>query len=390
MTYQKRCPSYLFNGYELFSGKKVLITDQDGEVIDIIRREDAGEDVQDIDGLICPGFINAHCHLELSHMKGMIGEGQGMTGFISSLVIQRFAPKEKILQAIAEAEEEMVRNGIVAVGDICNSTDTYHQKEKKNLLYFNFIEALGLDPTNAGKRFTAAEDVYVEMAKLDQSISIVPHAPYSVSDELFRLISQHSAGKTISCHNQESNDETDFLISGEGAFRQLFLAMNIPESILTARHKRSLQAMLPYFSSASKVLLVHNVVTNEEDFSSLQVYDPARFYWCLCPNANLYITGMLPDLRLILENTDQVVLGTDSLASNDSLSVLKEMKTIVRNFEWVQMEDILKWATLNGARALGMDDKLGSFKKGTNPGINLIQGLEDGRLCKDSIVTVLH
>lgn len=386
MTYQKRCPSFLFNGYELFSGNKVLVSDPQGKILDIIHREDAGDDVQDIEGLICPGFINAHCHLELSHMKGMIGEGQGMAGFISSLMIQRFAQKQRILQAIAEAEEEMVNNGIVAVGDICNSTDTYHQKEKKNLQYFNFIEALGLDASNAGKRFTAAEDVYNEMMQLGQPISIVPHAPYSVSDELFRLISKHSAGKTISCHNQESNDETDYMLSGEGALKQLFLAMNLPPSALTARHKRSLQAMLPYISSASKVVLVHNVVTNEEDFRSLQGYDPSRFYWCLCPGANLYITGMLPDVGLILENTEQVVLGTDSLASNDSLSILKEMKTIVRNYDAVKMEDILKWATINGARALGMDDTLGSFKKGTTPGINLIEGLEEGRLSKDSRV----
>ena len=382
MTYQKRCPDYLFTGYELLGPGNVLITDKEERIIDIVPRQEAGDDVQEIRGLLSPGFINAHCHLELSHMMGRVQEHSGMTGFISSLMIQRFTEKEKIYEAIAAAEDEMYRNGIVGVGDICNSTDTFQQKLHGRIRYYNFIEAMGL--AHAGQRFSAAKTVYTRMLELPHPASIVPHAPYSVSDELFELISRNSSSHILSCHNQESQEETDYMLSGEGAFRELFLAMNIPEQALTARHKRSLQFMLPFFKDALKVILVHNVFTSEDDMAELDQYDSSRFFWCLCPNANRYITGLLPGISLITRNKDQVVLGTDSYASNHQLCILSEMKTLSFAFPNLELEDMLKWATINGAKALGMQDSLGAFRKGTIPGIVLVEGISEGKIGKDT------
>ncbi len=389
MAYQKLCPSFLFTGYELYAGEKVLIKDQQGTIIDIVDRDDAGEDVRRIDGLLCPGFVNAHCHLELSHMKGLIERGSGMSGFISSLMIQRFSDKSKIAEAIAEAEEEMISEGIVAVGDICNTEDSIHQKQSGKLYYHNFIEALGLDPAMSSRRFAAAEALYNQFVDLGLVASMVPHAPYSVSDELFRLISAHSSGKVISMHNQESQEETDFSMSAEGAMKDLFIAMNIPETALRARHKRSLPAVIDHLSSAQKVLLVHNVVTNELDVAEAAVRGMDRYYWCLCPRANQYITGMLPDLQLLTQHSEQFVIGTDSLASNSSLSFLEELKLLVNKFNWLTTADLLKWATINGARALNIDDRFGSFRKGMRPGIVCIDAITDGKISDASRVKLL-
>lgn len=389
MAYQKLCPSFLFTGYELYAGEKVLIKDQQGTIIDIVDRDDAGEDVRRIDGLLCPGFVNAHCHLELSHMKGLIERGSGMSGFISSLMIQRFSDKSKIAEAIAEAEEEMISEGIVAVGDICNTEDSIHQKQSGKLYYHNFIEALGLDPAMSSRRFAAAEALYNQFVDLGLVASMVPHAPYSVSDELFRLISAHSSGKVISMHNQESQEETDFSMSAEGAMKDLFIAMNIPETALRARHKRSLPAVIDHLSSAQKVLLVHNVVTNELDVAEAAVRGMDRYDWCLCPRANQYITGMLPDLQLLTQHSEQFVIGTDSLASNSSLSVLEELKLLVNKFNWLTTADLLKWATINGARALNIDDRFGSFRKGMRPGIVCIDAIIDGKISDASRVKLL-
>ncbi|MEP7237885.1 MAG: amidohydrolase family protein, partial [Ferruginibacter sp.] len=98
---------------------------------------------------------------------------------------------------------------------------------------------------------------------------------------------------------------------------------------------------------------------------------------CLCPNANLYISNILPDVKMLMQHTDNIVLGTDSLASNDQLSILEEIKTLQNNFEALNLETLLKWATSNGAQALQMHDRLGSFEKGKQPGLILIDAVEN-------------
>ncbi len=100
--------------------------------MDIVDEPEAGEDIQKLDGLISPGFTNCHCHLELSHLKGLIPEGTGLVDFVFSVVTKRNTTEELIQQAIKDAENEMINNGIVAVGDICNNADTLLQKEDSN------------------------------------------------------------------------------------------------------------------------------------------------------------------------------------------------------------------------------------------------------------------
>jgi cytosine/adenosine deaminase-related metal-dependent hydrolase len=103
-------------------------------------------------------------------------------------------------------------------------------------------------------------------------------------------------------------------------------------------------------------------------------------FYCLCPNANLYISNVLPDIHLLMKEQCNIVLGTDSLASNHQLSIAEEIKTIQNNFPGISLETMLQWATINGARALQMDDTLGSFEKGKQPGVLLLE-------CNDQILS---
>ena len=96
-------------------------------------------------------------------------------------------------------------------------------------------------------------------------------------------------------------------------------------------------------------------------------------YFCLCPNANVYISNKLPDINLFVRNQCNIVLGTDSLASNDQLSILEEINTLQKAYPDLSLSEMLKWATSNGAKALKIDDKYGSFEKGKTPGVVLIQ-----------------
>src|SRR3954471_17032088 len=136
--YQKFSADKLFTGSEMLQNR-VLITDEKGIIESIVAPEDAGDDIQYIEGIISPGFINCHCHLELSHMRGLIPEKTGLIDFVFSVVTQRHFPEEEIREAIAVAESEMIKTGIVAVGDICNNLLTNEQKLKKNLHYYNFV-----------------------------------------------------------------------------------------------------------------------------------------------------------------------------------------------------------------------------------------------------------
>ncbi len=360
----------------MLPGNFVLITDAEGVVQDITAAADAGDDVEKFRGILSPGFINAHCHLELSHMKGFIPEKTGLVDFIFKVVFDRNFEEAEILAAIANAENEMLQNGIVAVGDICNNTLTIPQKNKHLLRYHNFIEASGFPPSVAEVRFKRSLDFYKEYAALFSASSIVPHAPYSVSPEMFRMINDFTNNRILTIHNQETAAENELYEKRHGDFLRLYQTMNIDISFFKSSGKSSLQTYLPRLTNQQSLILVHNVCTTKEDiiFEQHQTSNiKNQTFYCLCPNANQYITGLLPDVVLLINQQCNIVLGTDSLASNHQLSILEEMKTLQQNFPHLETKTLLQWATINGAKALQMDKELGSFEKGKTPGIVLIE-----------------
>jgi aminodeoxyfutalosine deaminase len=277
----------------------------------------------------------------------------------------------------------MIGNGIVAVGDICNTIDTIDQKNKNHLAYHNFIEAIGISETSAKARFDNAESVYRVFEKIaPRHTSIAPHAPYSVSRELFTLIDGFDERSLMTIHNQESEAENEFFISGGGEMINLFSAIGVNADELKTPGMSGIRFYLPLIGKKHSLLLVHNVTTGRED---LEWIDENKknlpdLHWCVCPNANLYINALLPDIRLLARHSEQIVIGTDSLASNHQLDMLSELKTIRRFFTGIKTETLLRWATINGARALQMDKQLGSLEKGKKPGLLLLEEMDDDRI----------
>ena len=388
MRYRKFQADCLFDGNSFLPGNNVLITDDTGKVIDIVDSAGAGEDLQIFRGIISPGFINAHCHLELSHLKNIIPEKTGLIDFVFKVVTQRHFAEEEILQAIENAEKEMLQNGIVAVGDICNNSLSLLQKQKKQLQYYNFIETSGWLPQIAATRFDKSNIFYEEYIKNDLKASIVPHAPYSVSQNLWKKMIPFFSGKTVTIHSQETEDEDLFFLEGNGDFTKMYEMMNIDNSFYQAQKIRSVESYFEKFSSAASVILVHNTFTQQEDVDFIKQHknNDQLVSFCLCPNANLYIENILPPVNLLLENDCHIVLGTDSLASNHQLNILEEIKTIAKNYPEIKTETLLQWATINGAKALQMDKELGNFEKGKNPGVMLIENVEDGKIIKESTI----
>ncbi|HEU4471138.1 MAG TPA: amidohydrolase family protein [Flavisolibacter sp.] len=374
MQYRKFSADRIFTGYRLVEDQ-VLIIGSEGEVIDLVPSAEAGDSVQRLEGILVPGFVNCHCHLELSHMKGMIPEGTGLVDFVYRIVTGRHHTEAEIIQAISYAEEEMIQSGIVAVGDICNTALTLSQKKKGHLQYYNFIEASGWLPSIAEARFNRSLDLFKQFSELPGGMaatSIVPHAPYSVSKALWELLQAQYRNRVVSMHNQETAFEDEFFLHGTGDFNRMYKLMNIDNSHHRPSGLSSIRSCYSLLSNAASLILVHNTFMgeNDADFVMEQAGRSGPLpYFCLCINANLYIEKALPPVAMLREKNAAIVLGTDSLASNWQLSIVEEINTLLENFPLLGLEEVLAWATINGAKALQMEGKLGSFEKGKNPGL---------------------
>lgn len=388
MTYHKFQATQLFTGSEMLGADAVLVTDEAGRVIEILKESEAGPDIRRFNGLISPGFINCHCHLELSHMRGLIPEKTGLVDFIYTVVTQRNFPEAEMLAAIAGAEDEMLANGIVAVGDICNNASTIPQKTANRLAYYNFVEVSGWIPAVAQIRLEQSIGIlkkFGEMGFAEQKTTLVPHAPYSVSNPLWEGLMPFFTNHTVTIHNQETGFEDSLFETGEGDFNRMYALLNMDTSFYQPVGKSSLQTVFPKLQTAGRQLLVHNTFTREEDIQMVNG-GSANASWCICINANQYIEQAVPPIDLLRKNHCRIVTGTDSLASNHSLSIMDELKTIRKYYPGIPLAELLGWATLNGAEALQMQDALGSFEKGKKPGILLLSNLSNENIAPETKV----
>ena len=361
----------------------VLLLDESNTIIDIddIANHDDST-VEHHNGYMIPGLVNTHCHLELSHMKSKVNTGTGLIPFIQSVVSYRDVPQELIDAAIIQADAEMYGNGIVAVGDISNKIDTAAVKKTSKLNYYTFVEAFDfIDPNQAQQIFDDYLKVYHHHDHLggSKNLSMVPHAPYTVSSNLFALINGQNKGgqKTISIHNQETVHENQFFINKTGDLLDFYTGFNLPLDQFNAIGKPSVFYALEHMDPCHRTLFVHNTMMSSEDIKAVHNWCPDA-YFATCPNANLYIENRLPRYQLFIDAGARMTIGTDSLTSNWQLSILDEMKTIHKYQSGVDFETLLEWATINGAKALGFDDELGSIEIGKTPGLNLLthEGIE--------------
>ena len=368
-------PQSLFTGHTIIEGgDTVVVTTQDGTIVDVIPAAEAGDDCQELSGMLSPGFINAHCHLELSHLKGAIPTQTGLSEFVKQIVPKRAAAQEIIDAAIDAAETEMLDNGIVAVGDICNTADTIAAKTKGKIAYYNFIEIYGLDPLQAAQKMEAGMALQNEYINNGLKAVVVPHAPYSVPAALLQLLAAAYGSHTVSIHNQETKAENDFFENKTGAFVDMYARVGVELDFFTPTKKTSLQSVLPYLKDAAKTIWVHNSFTSASDIVAVQATNTDA-YWCLCPSANQYIENTMPPVQLLRAQGANIIVGTDSYASNWSLNMLDELKKIQAHNPAIPLAEMLTWITSNGARALQMDNQLGSIEKGKKPGLVLIENI---------------
>ncbi len=365
----------------------VVAVDDDGRIVSVSNQHLPDNlPIIQLEGIICPGFVNTHCHLELSHLLGKITPRKGLIAFIKGIQAVRGADPAAITEAAIKADHDMYENGIVAVGDICNSNITVPIKAKSKIHYHSFSEVFSFQPSKARESFDKAVALAGEFKP--GSSSVTPHSPYSVSKELYKLIKQYSdaADKNLlSIHNQESEEENKFFRYRTGEFLDLYAHFGIDISHFKSQARNSVQTIVPLLSKKPEVLLVHNSCTNLKDIYFIKRFDK-KVHFCFCPGANLYIENKLPKIELFIDQGFNLTLGTDSLASNTKLCILHEMRLIQEKFPAITIERLISWATLNGARFLGIDDEKGSLEPGKAPGLNLITGLDGLRITAETKV----
>ncbi len=349
----------------------VIGVNENGSIHSILTQAQAQDrgDITHFNGVLVPGFINTHCHLELSHLRDKIAEKTGLTNFIKSILGLRQQPDEEVIAAMQKADNEMFTNGIVAVGDISNVLISKNVKLQSKIYYQTFIEVFGFNRPSAPVIATGME---LKNDFLPLKSSIVPHASYSVSSELFAEINKLTTKNDIqSIHNQETIAENELFETGTGKFAEFFADLGIAQSDAHQSGENSMRYYLPQMAKDVNTLLVHNTFSGKADVDFAKTRHQ-HLYWCLCPNANLYIEDNLPNVELLKNEAVKITLGTDSLASNHLLSILAEMQAL-QNHKNIRFEESLKWATMNGAEFLGIDAEYGSLSVGKKPGINLIQ-----------------
>ena len=352
----------------------VTYDEHDGKILGIKQLTTETANTKFYNGVLVPGFVNAHCHLELSHLRGLIPPCEHLLDFLT-MITQLQGSQVFSINDCQSADQAMYDAGINAVGDISNNADSAPVKRNSRIRYRNFVELLGATDDRIARNRVTYREVAKALSYNDRHpVCAVPHSPYFVSGAQFDDINSLNANNkaVISIHNQETAAENDLYLSHTGGFVDNFSM--IVDNIETTG-KKSLPSYGHHLAEYENVLLVHNVFSQREDFQyALQTLKNP--YFVLCPKSNLYLENCLPDVLTMQSMNLNVCLGTDSLSSNDTLSILEEMKVLTQNFKQLSFNEIIRMATINGAKALQFDDEFGTLQVGRKPGVLLLENFD--------------
>ena len=314
-------------------------------------------------GALTAGFVNAHCHLELSYLRGAIERGTGFGGFARAIgqVRGNYTAEER-QRALAAASERMWAEGVQAVADIINDDSSLEHKCQSPIRYHNFAELFGLraDVAAMNNLLTAP------------NTTLTPHSTYSLQSEAFKAAAE---GERLSIHFMESPDEEE-LYRGEGSLAAWYGRMGWECDFL--HYGSPVGRIIGQVERFRRVLLIHCCCLKRSDVEALLNHFSVPPTFVLCPQSNRYISGLQPPAKMLMECGARVAIGTDSLASNSSLSIIEELKLLTE----IPLATRLEWATMGGAEALGISAEMGSVEVGKRPGLVIVEGIEeqDGEL----------
>lgn len=344
----------------------------DGTVLSVESREgvDSHYGVEFYSGILIPGMVNTHTHLELSYLKGQIAPGGGFIGFADGLstVRNRFTATE-MEQAADYHDARMFADGVSAAGDISNGDTTFGVKARSRIRYHSFLEIYGL-----GARAGTILPLLAQARADRLSATVTPHSTYSLNERAFREAVGGPENTPLSVHFMESREEEE-LYAGHGAMHDWYEARGL-RTDFPALYASPVERIVRCIPADRRTLLIHNTFITRREVDTLAAHFGGNVTFVLCPRSNRYINNAEPPARMLLDAGMRVAVGTDSLASNTSLSMIDELKMLCD----IPLEKRLQWATASGAQALGVDDVCGSLEAGKRPGVALIDGVDWERM----------
>jgi aminodeoxyfutalosine deaminase len=357
-----------------------------GEIVDVGRASEvmprhAGADVVRVRGVIVPGLVNAHTHVELSALRGQVPGGAGFVPWVERLIGARVeASPEEDHAAIDRAVAELVLAGTVAVGEVTNSLAAAGPLARAGLVGCIFHEVFGVAREGVMRRIGALlADVdekvgrWSSPGRAELSYALAIHTLYTTHPDAVRAIVEHARehGRRTSIHLAEHSGERRALEHGDGPVPAwLASRIRLPTTEQAWPHKGPIAFAGELGVLAPHVLLVHLADAREAELARVaESGAPVVF----CPRSNLFIETRLPPLLAARAAGIAPALGTDSLASNASLDVLAEARALADRFPDVPAVELLRMATWNGARALGLE-RIGRVAKGASPGLFAIDG----------------
>jgi len=326
----------------------------DGGQIKSISRIRPQGPVRDLGpGVILPALVNAHVHLELSALAGAVPFDRGFTAWVRELLVKREAlGEEKLRLEAGRAAAALTTQGTGIVGEISTLGIT------RNLLEIHGVSGVWFREVLGGMREadTPAKGRTV-------SFSMAGHAPHTTGPEVLKDLKRQtvSRGLPFSIHLAESRSESEFMETGKGGWADFLASRGIDISTWPVGNTSPVQYLNRLGILGNSTLAVHLLQTDERDMGIL-AETGTRI--CLCPRSNENLHQRLPQIKLMLDKGLEPALGTDSLASCDSLSLFDETAFVRSRYPDIAPETVFKMATANGARALGLNRNWGSLDPG--------------------------
>lgn len=317
---------------------------------------------------LLPGLVNAHTHLELSWMRGLVPPRDSMPAWAASLMALRRTVSREPAEPVEAAIREARASGTCLLGDVTNTLATYRPLRASDLSGVVFRELLGFSAADPDGVVAAAA---AELADLTPAawlrLSLAAHAPYSVSAGLFQSIDRwHRArvgkrGGPLSVHLGESPQEVEFLRAGTGEWRTLLESLGVWNPAWSAPGCGPVEYLERLGVVGPNLVAVHGVQFGDDDLARLAGHGATVV---TCPRSNRWTGAGTPPVDRFYASGVRVAVGTDSLASVTDLNVFAELAAIRPLAPRVPAARLLESATRSGAEALGFGAELGTLEPG--------------------------